>query len=212
MLYDEWLEMVEAFDLEQIVEEVTWERLHANEVRMSILDHIYTNNQEMVNQVLIEKQETSDHSLILIETEGQLRHNKKYNTLMYQNWRRYSKESLLETLQRENLDVVQEATAQQICDKLDKLLGKAVDKLTPTEERKIRINGTIPLHIQTKKRKLRNLHRRAKRTGSIDLVKKCRKMEKEIKKEIQQSKKTKIRNEVELGGKNLWKAVKLAQN
>ena len=212
MVYDEWLEMVEAFDLEQIVEEVTWERLHANKVRMSILDHIYTNNQEMVNRVLIDKQETSDHSLILIETEGKLRHNKKYNTLMYQNWRRYSKESLLETLRRENLDVVQEATAQQICDKLDKLLGKAVDELTPTEERKIRINGTIPSHIQTKKRKLRNLHRRAKRTGSIDLVKKCRKMEKEIKKEIQQSKKTKIRKEVELGGKNLWKAVRLAQN
>ena len=212
IIYDEWLEMVEAFDLKQVVEEVTWERLHANEIRMSILDHIYTNNQEIISRVLIEKQETSDHSLILVETEGQLGNSKKYTTLKYQNWRHYSKENLLATLRRENLDYDLGATSQQICDKLDNLLGKAVDKLTPTEERKVRVNGTIPSHIQTKKRKLRNLHRRAKQTGSIDLLRRCRKMEKEIKKEIQQSRKTKIRKEAELGGKNLWKAVRLAQN
>jgi hypothetical protein len=211
-IYDEWLEMVEAFDLKQIINEVTWERLHANELRTSILDHIYTNNLEAVNQVFVEKQETSDHSLILIETEGRVSINRKYKTLRYQNWRRYSKESLLVALRRESLGFNSEATAQQICDELDKVLGKIVDELTPTEEKQIRINATIPTHIQAKKRKLRNLHKKAKRTGSLDLVKRCRKLEREIKKEIQQSKKTKIRKEAELGGKNLWKAVRLAQD
>ncbi len=204
--------MVEAFDLKQVVEEVTWERLHANEIRMSILDHIYANNQEVVKQVLVEKQETSDHSLILVEAEGTSSQSRKYTTLKYQNWIKYSKESLLAALQRESLGYNQGATAQQICDKLDKILGKAVDELTPTEERKIRINGTIPSHIQIKKRKLRNLHKRAKRMESLDLMRKCRRMEKEIKKELHKSRKTKIRKEVELGGKNLWKAVRLAQN
>ncbi len=72
--------MVEAFDLKQIINEVTWERLHANELRTSILDHIYTNNLEAVNQVFVKKQETSDHSLILIETEGRVSINRKYKT------------------------------------------------------------------------------------------------------------------------------------
>ena len=105
-----------------------------------------------MSQVLVEKQETSNHSLILMETEGQSGQSRKYATLRYQNWRRYSKESLLATLQRENLDYNRGATVQQICDKLDKILGKAVDELTPMEERKVRINRTILSHIQTKKR------------------------------------------------------------
>ncbi len=96
-------------------------------------------------------------------------------------------------LRRESLGYNQGATAQQICDKLDKILRKAVDELTPTEERKIRINGTIPSHIQIKKRKLRNLNKRAKWMESLDLMRKCWKMEKEIKikKELHKSRKTK---------------------
>lgn len=211
-IYDEWLEMVDAFDLRQTVEEVTWERIHANEVRTSILDHIYTNNQEVVSQVRVEKQEISDHSLVLIETEGRTDRNKKYKTINYQNWRKYSKENLLSVLRRENLNYNPEATAQQVCDMLDKLLGKAVDELIPVEERKIGLNETIPSHIQAKKRKMRNLHKRAKRTRNLDLMKKCRTIEREIKKELQQSKRTKIRKEAELGGKNLWKAVRIAQD
>ena len=160
----------------------------------------------------MEKQETSDHSLVLMETEGRAGRNKKYKTLNYQNWRKYSKENLLSILRRENLNYNHEASAQQVCDMLDKLLGKAVDELTPVEERKISLNKTIPSHIQAKKRKLRNLHKRAKRTRNLELMKKCRRMEKEIKTELQQSKKTKIRKEAELGGKNLWKAVRIAQN
>ena len=43
-------------------------------------------------------------------------------------------------------------------------------------------------------------------------MKKCRALEKQIKKELQHSKRTKIRQKAELGGKNLWKALRLVQN
>jgi hypothetical protein len=43
-------------------------------------------------------------------------------------------------------------------------------------------------------------------------MKKCRALEKLIKKEILHSKRQKIKQEAELGGKNQWKAVRLAQN
>ena len=62
---------------------------------------------------------------------------------------------------------------------LDKVLGEAVDALIPTEERKIRTDTNIPSHLQKKKTKLRNLHKRAKRTGSVELMKKYRSLENE---------------------------------
>ena len=67
-IYNEWLEMALAFDLKQMVEEITWERLHVNELRSSILDHAYTNNLESIKEVVVKKQEVSDHSLIRTET------------------------------------------------------------------------------------------------------------------------------------------------
>ena len=69
--------MAVAFDLKQMVEEITWERLHNNELRSSILDHVYTNNAESIKEVIIDKQEVSYHSLICIETDGVLKKKKQ---------------------------------------------------------------------------------------------------------------------------------------
>jgi hypothetical protein len=54
------------------------------------------------------------------------------------------------------------------------VLGAVVDALIPTEERRIRTDVNILSHLQKKKTKLRNLHKRAKQTGSMELMKKCR--------------------------------------
>ena len=100
-IYDKWLEMALAFDLKQMVEEITWERLHVNELRSSILDHAYTNNIESMKEVVVEKQEVSDHSLLRIETERHLE-ARKYKTLKYQNWKKFR--YLISILQQKKID------------------------------------------------------------------------------------------------------------
>jgi len=102
-IYDEWLEMTVVFDLNQMVNEITWERLHNNELRSSIIDHVNTNNLESIKEVIVEKQEVSDHSLICVKTEGKLV-TKKFQTMNYQNWKKYSKENLLKILQQKKFD------------------------------------------------------------------------------------------------------------
>ena len=77
-IYDELLEAVTAFDLVQLVKEKTWARVYNNnDVRMSTLDHVYTNNIEGVETVTVLKQEISDHSLVMIETVGLVRERVK---------------------------------------------------------------------------------------------------------------------------------------
>jgi len=116
-IYDEWLEMNVVFDLNQMFNEITWERLHNNELRSSILDQVYTNNLESIKEVIVEKQKVIDHSLICKKTEGQLV-TKKFQTMNYQNWKKYSKENLLMIIQQKKVN----ALSQQICDMLDKML------------------------------------------------------------------------------------------
>ena len=56
------------------------------------------------------------------------------------------------------------------------------------------------------------MYKRAKKSKNAAGLMKCRKFEKDIRREIQNSIKTKIRSEVKLGPNNLWKAVNLALN
>ena len=47
-IYDELLEMTNAFDLDQFVKEVTWSRLYNGLVRESILDHVYVGDSTVI--------------------------------------------------------------------------------------------------------------------------------------------------------------------
>jgi hypothetical protein len=55
-----------AHDLIQIVTELTWERIYKNNVRTSILDHIYVDDMSAMETILVEKQPISDHSLVCV--------------------------------------------------------------------------------------------------------------------------------------------------
>ena len=76
-LYDELIETSNAFNLQQIVTEVTWSRLYNGVIRSSILDHVYIGNQSVVEDLEIEKQPISDHSVVIVTTKGVARGNRK---------------------------------------------------------------------------------------------------------------------------------------
>ena len=69
-LYDELFEMVCAFDLNQIVNEITWSRIYDNQVRSSILDHVYVGDTTVIDWCQVLKQPISDHSAVVIKIVG----------------------------------------------------------------------------------------------------------------------------------------------
>ena len=72
--------------------------------------------------------------------------------------------------------------------------------------------ATLPECIIRMKNKLKHTYKRAKKTKNIEMMRKARLIEKEIRNKIIENKSKKVRKEVELGPANLWKAVKIANN
>ena len=54
-IYDELLELSYAFELTQLVKEITWARVYQGVIRSSILDHAYTNNEDNILNIRVEK-------------------------------------------------------------------------------------------------------------------------------------------------------------
>ena len=65
-LYDEWIEATVAFDLVQLIKEDTWVRTCQGQVRTSLLDHAYTNVEQVIEETDVNKLEISNHSLKLL--------------------------------------------------------------------------------------------------------------------------------------------------
>ena len=60
--------------------------------------------------------------------------------------------------------------------------------------------------------KLKNMFKRAKKNRNVELHTRCRQLEKDIRRKLLASTKTRIRNEANLGPQNLWKAVRIAKS
>jgi hypothetical protein len=149
-MYDEWLEAITAFDLIQILKEPTWERIYNNNVRTSILDHVYVDDMSAVETITVENQLISDHSLVCLTSIGKEK-RKKFSEIEYQCWRHYSQQKLKEELKKIDFYTVSIGTAQQICNKLDHELGKVVDLLTPIVCKTVRNDRFEPSFITAEK-------------------------------------------------------------
>ena len=211
-LYEEWTEATIAFDLVQTIREDTWTRTCQGTVRTSLLDHAYTNAVDMIQEVGVTKMEISDHALITITTKGDVREEKE-SYFTYTCWKNYSKQKLLEELDKFDFKAMETGTAEQMADKFDQVLGSIRDGLLIEKTVKRRKgDGIYPSHVLQMKRKLKNMHKRAKQAKNADLLSRCRKFEKEIRREVTSSRRNKIRTEANLGPNNLWKAVNIALN
>ena len=161
-IYDELLEMCIAFDLLQLIKEVTWSRIYQGAIRSSILDHVYTNNKEIITDIRTEKQPISDHSAVIISTAGVTK-RKKFIYYEYECWKAYSKEALNDELRHLDLNQLSDCGVQQMADKLDQMLGTIKDKIVPIKKQKKKNYSEVPLHIVEMKIKLKNMFKRAKK-------------------------------------------------
>jgi hypothetical protein len=105
-------------------------KTYNNNVRTSILDHVYVDDMIAVETITVEKQPISDDSLVCVTSIGKEKRT-KFSEIEYQCWRHYSQQKLKKELKKIDFHIVSIGTAQQICNKLDHELGKVVDLLTP---------------------------------------------------------------------------------
>ena len=209
-LYDELIETSNAFNLQQIVTEVTWSRLYNRVIRSSILDHVYIGNQSVVEDLEIEKQPISDHSVVIVTTKGVARGNRKIE-YEYACWRNYSKASLNHELAKYDWHSIQQLNSVEMADIMDMILGTVRDKLVPiVSVKKREKDANLPNNIIEMKNRLKNMYKRAKKSSNVDLMKRSRKLEKDIRKSISTYKTNKVRAEADIGPGNLWKAVNIA--
>jgi hypothetical protein len=161
-IYDKWLEAITAFDFIQVVKEPTWERIHSNNVKTSILDHVYVDDMSAVETITVDKQPISNHSLVYVTSSGKEK-KIKFSDIEYQCWKNYCAETLKTELKKIDFYNVSKGSAQQICNKLDHELGKIVDLLTPIVCKTVRNDRFEPSFITTAKKKLKNLQKKAKK-------------------------------------------------
>ena len=83
-----------------------------------------------VEDVIVEKQAISDHSLVCVTSVGEKRKT-KFSEIQYQCWKNYSQETLKTELKKIDFENISTGSAQQVCNKLDHAFGKVVDLLTP---------------------------------------------------------------------------------
>jgi hypothetical protein len=147
------------------------------------------------------------HSLNYITSSGKEKRT-KFSDIEYQCWKNYSQETLKTELKKIDSHNVSKGSAQQICNKLDHELGKIVDLLTPIVCRTVRIDRFEPSFIRTEKEELKSLHKKATKKKCPILMKKCRTLERKIKKAMYQSKREKIRNKANLGPNKFMESCK----
>ena len=209
--YNKLAVMEQTNGLTQLVKEATWSRLYEGSYRSSLLDHCYLSDLHTLKNVKLLDAEISDHTPIMIELASNKTDEKR--TILKRNWRGYSKELLLEELEKVNwnIDCTQ---VQDFNNELEQKLLTVIDNLIPVQmitEKEKRIFEAEEVRLLRKKRK--NIFRNARRRESARLLTRCRDLDKKIRIMSFRKQKNKIRENILSGNqKSLWEAVKIARN
>jgi len=210
-LYSAWDELENDLHLKQFVKVTTWMRIVEGRVRSSTLDHVYTNDSSLINQVKTLSVSSGDHMPVMAIM------NTEYNfipkKMKIRNWKNYTKENLEIRLGGEDWDI-QWLTAQDYCDELEQKIMTVLEELIPFKEIKVRRNVFVEsTGLAEMKRKRKNMFRNAQRRNSESLLTKCKLMDKKIRLMENRDRKSKVRAKMKPGDqRSLWEAVKLAQS
>jgi hypothetical protein len=188
----------------------TWSRTVNGQFRSSILDHVYVNNPGKIKSVTPVSIPISDHIPVKVEYEHQNKSVRR--TIMVRNWKNYSKEKWIQLLRKEDWTTVQQ-TVQDISNHLETLILKTLQTLAPLEEQLLKNNSyLLPPHLIKMRKKRKNLFKNAQRRKSAGDLKRCREMDKQIRKMDLQNQRNKIRQKIKKGDSaTLWEAVNIAK-
>ena len=205
-------ETFEPFNLIQLVDFPTWERLIIGEIKQSILDHVYVRDFSFVRNVSAVKPIFGDHCLVAFEIEFV---RPKPTKVLRRNWRSYSKEQLLQELRC--VDFGDEFVSVQSCwNVFENKMISVIDKLCPMEQfvanntiASLKIPPTVKNKLNLRKRLLKRL-----KVTKDELIKlRINQLNIEIKNHFYAVKRKSIRQGLIPGNnKTLWDSVKIAKD
>ena len=200
--------------LVQLITEPTWKRKSGNELKESILDHIYVSNLCSVQNHFNEQQIVGDHNLIGLDLQlEQIKYPMNYPKHV-QDWSDYNKEKLVNRLLMYDFDKLENSDVNSHNSELNQLLCTIADELIPTLTIKRKeVPGFVSIDYIKRRRKRKNYYKRFKSTGDERLLHKAKNLEKLLKKDINKLRKKKIRSKIKPNdSKSLWQAVNLSMN
>ena len=115
----------------QHVTEATWERVIENQVKNSIIDHIYCTNSTSVEKVTYVDTTYGDHKLVILKIMDETKVERI--AMQRRNWRNYSPELLTEVLQKVEWQTGIE-NIQELWNLIEQEILTVIDKMVPLEE------------------------------------------------------------------------------
>ena len=130
-IYEQWKKFEQEHQLLQLVDFTTWQPTNGGRLVQSILDHMYTNNNSLLEKVEAADYVFGDHSPVIITMAkmGQC----MLTTMQVRNWKKYSQELLLCHLSQANWTI----NTKDYNDKFKQRLMVIINKLAPFEEKKL---------------------------------------------------------------------------
>ena len=211
-LFEELDNVFDPLNLIQLINFPTWQRIINNELRESILDHIYVNNPLIINQLSNIKPLIGDHLLIYFTILGQLEPPK---ISVKRNWRLYDKNLLIQRLNCVNFDVTSQCP-QALWNHFENSILPIIDELVPYTEfsNNITLQSTVvPRFIKTKISTRKRLLSKLKSRPNTELNERVKNLNFEIKNFFKIKKRNSIQRSIIPGNpKSIWNAVKVAKN
>ena len=209
-MFDDFEVALGEFNLIQIIEFPTWSRIVNGVLRESTLDHVYLTVPSVCSSVESLKPCFGDHVLITITINAA---RNLPEITQRRDWRRYSKDNLVELLS--NINWYEDInTVQEMWNDMELKIIKVVDIIAPlTKFVNNMIPPQIPPEIKRKINKRQKLMKLRKRNSSHDLKRRINCLNVEIKHFYLAKKKAIVRKGILPGNnKSLWTAVNIAKD
>jgi exonuclease III len=211
LLFQDLEELIGHHHYDQHVKEATWERVIQDQVKNSILDHIYCTDNTIVGNVLYKDTIYGDHKMVILCTSNE-RIERDFK-IQRRNWRKYSMDVLIQ-----NLSLVRWGTdvdsIQEMWNSFEQEILTIVDKIAPLEE----VGSTIKRKVsKTLKSKLNRrsylLNKRKHRTQQDHEKEELKALNKYIRNYYYEERRMHVRSKIIPGNnKSLWDAVKIARD
>ncbi len=195
----------------QHVKEATWERTIQEQVKNSILDHIYCTDSTVVDNILFIDTTYGDHKMIILCTP-----NERVEIgfkIQRRNWKAYSKEGLIQSLNQVKWETEIESI-QEMWNSYKKEILTIVDKIARLQEVENTIRRKVSKIMKSKlNRKSHLLKKRKHHIQTKHEKKELKALSKFIRHYNNEERRMHVRRKIIPGNnKSLWDAVKIARD
>ena len=210
-LCDDLINYFDPMSFIQLINFPTWSRIVQNILKESTLDHIYTNDSTLVENITFVTPLGGDHKIIIFSTLGTCSSPKP---ILKRDWKFYSKDSLIEKLNLVNWQIEAD-DVQSYWNIFETKLLKVVDELVPykTFVNDQKTSDFKPQFIKSILQKRKRLLKCFNKDKLIATKIEIKLLDVQVRRFFRTQKRNSIRRKiVPNNSKTLWDAVKTAKN